>query len=52
MGHKSKPKHYVVLLEVANKDEGDAKHGMQSVWTLNMDEYEAPKQYPPSGGLH
>jgi hypothetical protein len=52
MGTEFKPGRWAVLLDFDNKTEGTVRNGMEMVKTLNMDQYEAPKQLTPSKGCH
>ena len=52
MGREIKPGQFAILLDFDNKDEGDVKSGMEVAAKLNIDQYKAPKQKTPSGGLH
>ena len=42
---------YAILLDCESKVEGDTKNGLDLVNALDMDQYVAPKQHTPSGGL-
>ena len=44
MGTEFKPGRWAVLLDFDNKIGGTVKNGMDLVKTLNMDQYEAPRQ--------
>ena len=52
MGREFKPNLYADLFDFGNKDEGNVMNGMKPAKKLNMDQYEAPRQFTPSGGLH
>ena len=52
MGRECKFDQYAVLLDFGNKDGGDMQNGMQVAEQVDIDQYEAPKQYTTSGGLH
>jgi len=52
MGREFKEGRWVVLLDFDNKEDDNSKSGMELAKMLNMDDYEAPKQFTPSGGLH
>ncbi|MFM7986655.1 MAG: hypothetical protein ACKPKO_45805, partial [Candidatus Fonsibacter sp.] len=39
-------------MDFDNKEEENTKSGSELAALLNMDQYNAPKQYTPSGGLH
>ena len=52
MGREFQPGRFVILLDFDNKVEGESKNGLDLVENLNMDQYKAPKQTTPSGGLH
>ena len=52
MGREYKPGRFVMLLDFDNKVEGETQSGMDLAEKLNMDQYNAPKQTTPSGGLH
>jgi len=51
MGREYEPGRFVILLDFDNKAEGESQNGMDLVEKLNMDQYSAPKQTTPSGGL-
>ena len=51
-GREFKPDQYAMLLNVDNKVEGETSNGLDLVDELDMDQYFAPKQHTPSGGLH
>ncbi|MFM7989047.1 MAG: hypothetical protein ACKPKO_58015 [Candidatus Fonsibacter sp.] len=40
------------MLDIDNKVDDASHSGLDLVNKLNMDQYEAPKQKTPSGGLH
>lgn len=52
MGREFAPNRFVVLLDFDNKVEGDSRSGLDLAEVLNMDQFKAPKQTTPSGGLH
>ena len=52
MGREIKKDQYVMLLDFDNKAETNSKNGLELVQLLNLDQYKAPKQATPSGGLH
>ena len=52
MGREYKPGRFAVLLDFDNKEEGNAKNGLLLAEKLKLDQYKAPKQKTPSGGLH
>ena len=52
MGREFKPGRFAVLLDFDNKEEGDAKNGLELAAKLKLDRHKAPKQKTPSGGLH
>ena len=52
MGREFKPGRFAVLLDFDNKEEGNAKNGLLLAEKLKLDQYKAPKQKTPSGGLH
>ena len=52
MGREYKPSRFVMLLDFDNKVEGETRSGVDLAEKLNMDQYNAPKQTTPSGGLH
>ena len=52
MGREVKPGRFVVLLDFDNKADGESENGLDLVKLLNLDQYGAPKQTTPSGGLH
>ena len=52
MGREFLPNQYTIFLDFDNKEEGDSKSGLALAEELNMDQYFAPKQHTPSGGLH
>jgi hypothetical protein len=51
MGREYKPGRFIILLDFDNKVEGEIQNGMDLVEKLDMDQYNAPKQTTPSGGL-
>ena len=52
MGREFKPNQYAILLDLDNKIKVDTKSGFELVNDLTLDQYFAPKQHTPSGGLH
>ena len=52
MGREFKPNQCAILFDFDNKEEGGSKSGLELAKELNMDQYYAPKQHTPSGGLH
>ena len=52
MGREFQPNRFVVLLDFDNKVEGETRSGLDLAEVLNMDQFKAPKQTTPSGGLH
>ena len=52
MGREYKPGRWAVLLDFDNKEDENCKSGLELAKLLNMDQYGAPKQTTPSGGLH
>ena len=52
MGREIKEGRWVVLLDFDNKEDENTKSGLELAKKLKMDDYEAPKQFTPSGGLH
>ena len=52
IGREFKPGKYAVLLDIDNKVEGEVMTGLALAKLFNLDQYEAPKQTTPSGGLH
>ena len=52
MGREFKPGRWAVLLDFDNKVEGESRNGLELVEKLNMNQYQAPCQTTPSGGLH
>ena len=52
MGREFKPGRWSILLAFDNKAEETTRSGLDLVKKLNMDQYDAPKQKTPSGGLH
>ena len=52
MGREIKPGQFAILLDFDNKEDGEVKNGMELAAKLNIDQYKAPKQKTPSGGLH
>ena len=52
MGREFKEGRWVVLLDFDNKEDENSKSGLDLAEKLNLDSYEAPKQFTPSGGLH
>jgi hypothetical protein len=52
MGREYQPGKYLMLLDIDNKTEGETLNGLQFMKLLNLDQYQAPKQSPPSGGFH
>ena len=52
MGRAFKFDQYAVLFDFDNKKEGDLQNFLNLAEQLDMDQYDAPKQYTPSGALH
>ena len=52
MGREFKPGRWSILLDVDNKAGEATQSGLVLAKKLNMDQYNAPKQKTPSGGLH
>ena len=52
MGREFKPDQYAILLDFGNKAEGDATSRLYFFDELDIDQYDAPQQHTPSGGLH
>jgi hypothetical protein len=52
MGREYKPGRFSILLDFDNKVEGESMNGLDLAEMLDMDQYFAPKQHTPSGGLH
>jgi hypothetical protein len=52
MGREFKPGRFAVLLDFDNKADETSKSGLDLMDLLDMDQYDAPKQYTPSGGYH
>ena len=52
MGREFKPGRYIILLDFDNKVDLESKNGLELAKLLNMDQYKAPKQTTPNGGLH
>ena len=52
MGREFKPGRWSILLDFDNKDNETSQSGLVLAKKLNMDQYDAPKQKTPSGGLH
>ena len=52
MGREIKPGQFAILLDFDNKEDGEVNNGMELVAKLNIDQYKAPTQKTPSGGLH
>jgi len=52
MGREFKPGRWSILLDFDNKDDETSQSGLVLAKKLNMDQYDAPKQKTPSGGLH
>ena len=52
MGREFKPGRWSILLDFDNKADDASRSGTDLVKMLNMDQYDAPKQNTPSGGLH
>ena len=52
MGREFKPGRWSILLDFDNKADDASHSGLDLVKKLNMDQYDAPKQKTPSGGLH
>ena len=52
MGREFKPGRWSILLDFDNKDDETSQSGLVIAKKLNMDQYDAPKQKTPSGGLH
>ncbi|MFM7985723.1 MAG: bifunctional DNA primase/polymerase [Candidatus Fonsibacter sp.] len=52
MGREFKPGRWSILLDCDNKADEASHSGLDLVKKLNMDQYDAPKQKTPSGGLH
>ena len=52
MGHEFKPGRWSILLDFDRKSDDASQSGLELVKKLNMDQYDAPKQKTPSGGLH
>ena len=52
MGREFKPGRWSILLDFDNKAEETTHSGLELVKKLSMDQYDAPKQKTPSGGLH
>ena len=52
MGREFKPGRWSILLDVDNKADEATQSGLVLAKKLNMDQYNAPKQKTPSGGLH
>ena len=52
MGRECTPNQPAMFLDFGNKGTGDVTNGWKLAKQLNMDQYEAPKQYTPSSGLH
>ena len=51
MGREFKPGRWSILLDFDNKSDKASHSGLGLVKKLNMDQYAAPKQKTPSGGL-
>ena len=41
-----------MLLDLDNKEDETSKNGNDLIALLNLDDYDAPKQSTPSGGVH
>ena len=52
MGREFKPGRFAVLLDFDNKADEANKSGLDLMELLDMDQYDAPKQFTPSGGYH
>ena len=52
MGSENQPNTYAIRLDCDSKNECDAKNGLDLVHELDMDLFDAPKQYTPSRVLH
>ncbi len=52
MGREFKPGRWSILLDFDNKADYAAQSGLALDKKLNMDQYDAPTQNTPSGGLH
>ena len=52
MGREFKPGRWSILQDFDNKADDASQSGLDLVKKLNMDQYDAPKQKTPSGGLH
>jgi len=52
MGREIKLGRFVILLDFDNKEDEGSRTGLELAEMLDMDQYGAPKQKTPSGGLH
>ena len=52
MGVEYQPGKYLMLLDLDNKEDETSKNGKDLIALLNLDDYDAPKQSTPSGGVH
>ena len=52
MGREIKLNEYGILLDFDNKEGDNSKNGLSLAKKWKMDQYGAPKQKTPSGGLH
>ena len=52
MGHQFKPGRWSILLDFDKKSDDASQSGLVLKEKLDMDQYDAPKQKTPSGGLH
>ena len=52
MGREFKPNQFAVLRGFDNKVEGESRNGLDLIKLLSLNQYKAPKQKTPYGGLH